>query len=70
MVSTLGLITIISETLEEQSNSQHPLKKELIDLIVVLVKMNPKTKKNRSLLHMAVNFSTCVDRMFTPEVYR
>lgn len=70
MVSTLGLIIIISETLEKQSNLEQPLRKDLINLIVELVKMDPRTNKGRSLLHMALNFSTCVDRIFTVGVYR
>lgn len=65
MLSTLGLIIIISLTLEKECNLENPLRKDLMKIIVEINRMNLKSKEKRTLLHLCLNYRTNVDNIFT-----
>ncbi|VVC26097.1 Hypothetical protein CINCED_3A000901 [Cinara cedri] len=67
MLATLGLITITSMTLEKECNLEHPFRKDIMCLIVELNRMNLRTKKNQTLLHLCLSHIN-VDNAFTTKI--
>jgi len=63
--STLGLIIITSIALLQNNNNEDPLVGELMKVIVEINKLELKTIKGQTLLHLCLNYDTNVDNIFT-----
>jgi len=65
MKSTLGLIIITSIALLQNNNNEDPLVGDLMKVIVEINKLELKTNKGQTLLHLCLNYDTNVDNIFT-----
>ncbi|XP_026811034.1 protein fem-1 homolog B-like [Rhopalosiphum maidis] len=63
--STLGLIIITSIALLQNGNKDDPLVGDLMKVIVEINKLELKTNKGQTLLHLCLNYDTNVDNIFT-----
>jgi len=68
MKSTLGLIIITSIALLQNSNKDDPVVGDLMKVIVEINKLELKTDKGETLLHLCLNYDTNVDNIFTTGV--
>ncbi|CAH1711998.1 protein fem-1 homolog B [Aphis gossypii] len=65
MKSTLGLIIITSIALLQNGNKDDPMVGDLMKVIVEINKLELKTDKGETLLHLCLNYDTNVDNIFT-----
>ncbi|XP_022173057.1 protein fem-1 homolog B-like [Myzus persicae] len=63
--STLGLIIITSMALFQNDNNEDPLVGELMKVIVEINRLELKTNKGLTLLHLSLNYDTHIDNIFT-----
>lgn len=65
-MSTLGLILITSHVLSAKCHKEDPdVVGELMKIIVKINKLDFRTNKGQTLLHLSLNYDTKVDKMFT-----